>query len=376
MRYHLARMGQDDWLVTFPDTHAFGNAILNVTWSFLMARERGLTLCMQPLQPERFSALWRLRCQGVRSAEPTAACLGSVEAGADDAPDSRPQQPILGLNVRRLLVEAPLDVSLSEADEREVAPVAASLGLTSNSPIVALHVREAGYKPSQGVEDRGKDAVRNAALQSYIPAIDWLVSRGFLVARIGDASMTPMRRAGVVDLATRPERSLALELLAVKRSRFLIATDSGPYNLSFLLNVPSLLTNVTHFLGAYPLRAADRYMLRRAYDARDGHELTLAEMLTPHHLKFRFDSAHVRFDDNTADDIVAGVQEMVQNTAEDPTSEQLGIRAAISEFLASDYGRRKLKLGATGASEPYFVGLGRHTKTCAEHLLNPSWTPG
>lgn len=368
MQYQLGRAGDEQWLVTRPDTHSFGNAIVNVTWSFLMARERRLPLWMEPLEPERFGALWRLRCTGVRSVADRQPDVASWEPGL---------QPLMGLNVRRLLAEAPLEVRLSDADERAVAPIAASLGLAGDAPVVALHVRESGYKVAQGAEDRDKDIVRNASLDSYLPAVDWLVSRGYVVARIGDTSMTPLTRPGVVDLATSPERSLALDLFAVQRSAFFIASDSGPYNLSFLFDVPSLLTNVTHFLGAYPLRPADRYIVRHAYDANDGHELALNEMLTPHHLKFRFDTGHVRFGDNTEDEILAGTQEIAAalEHPSDATGAQRDVRNAIETFLASDYGRRKLKLAVTGASEAHYVGEGRATQACAERLAAGQRSP-
>lgn len=397
MRHRFARMGTRAWLATSPDTHAFGNAILNVTWSFYMARATGAVLCLEPTSSTHYPALWRVECQGVdsvRAGSAGAKHMGRVLTSLSwlpfpmdrlsrtmyvTGPTAPPPNtidpwlyyPSFGLNMRRLLAEEPLAVGLSEEDLREVQPQVQALGLSDGQPMVTIHVREGGSKTASGITDRAKDVVRNASLDSYLPAIDWLVSRGFLVVRIGDPSMRPLRRDGVVDLATFPARSLALDLFCVQRSAFFLATDSGPFNLALLCDVPCLATNVTHFLGAYPVRAKDRYLLRHTYDATDRHELTLAEMLTPHHLKYRFDPGHVVFQENTPEEITAATQEMVRQLERpsEPTLEQGAVREAIETFLASDFGQRKLKLAVSGTTEPYYLGLGLTTAQCASALM-------
>jgi putative glycosyltransferase (TIGR04372 family) len=278
-------------------------------------------------------------------------------------------RPSFGLNMRRLLAEEPLAVRLSDEDLREVQPQVQALGLSDGQPIVTLHVREAGYKASTGVEDRAKDTVRNARIESYLPAIDWLVSHGYTVVRIGDSSMAPLQRDGVIDLATLPSHSLGLDLYYVKRSAFFIATDSGPYNLSLLCDTPCLATNMTHVLGAYPLRARDRYVVRRVDDLSENRELTLNDMLTPQHLKFRWDSSKYRFHDNSPEDILDGVQEMVSVTRGpwQPSAVQRAFRDTIVSFLATDYGRRKLK---QPAGTPYFVGDGWATAASARAVCD------
>ena len=48
---------------------------------------------------------------------------------------------------------------------------------------------------------------------------------------------------GVIDVATAPWRTDRLELWAVLRSRFFIASDSGPYFLAHLAGIPCLAVN-------------------------------------------------------------------------------------------------------------------------------------
>ena len=282
MRHRFARIGPLAWLATSPDTStatgAFGNAVLNMAWSFYMARHTGAKLCVVPTDPSRYGALCRLRCRDVPMVAPEscpahmmAAVLRVARAtrsplrriglnpvsvdGPAEPPATGPRalyHPFFGLNFRRLFVEQPLQVTLGFEDAGDTEALAAALSLKGGRRIVTLHVRESGFKAAQGISDRDKDVVRNACVHSYAPAIDWLVERGFLVVRIGDSSMTPMSRPGVMDLATSPRRTLALELWCIQRSAFFIATDSGPYNLCLLFNVPCLATNMTHVIGGVP----------------------------------------------------------------------------------------------------------------------------
>jgi putative glycosyltransferase (TIGR04372 family) len=392
MRHRLARLGTRTWLATAPDTHSLGNAVLNVAWSFFMARHVRAPLCFEPLDRSRFPELWRLGCDGVEQVlaskntalghvfgaaawlAPVLGWTGVVTsadgpAGAgDDAGGASLRRMGFGLDFRRLFAEQPLDVRLHGDDEERVAVQAAALGLADDRPIVTLHVREDGYK---GAADREKDMVRSASLQTYLPALDWLVSRGYTVVRIGDPSMTPLQREGVVDLAAFPERSLGFDVHCIRRSAFFIATDSGPYNLSLLCNTPCLATNMTHVLGAYPTRARDRYIVRRVDDLVERRQLSLGEMLTPRHLKFRWDASKYRFHGNTPDDLLAGVQEMVQvvQGTWQPTSAQRAFRSAVSVFFESDYGRRKLKQASGSAAAPYFVGAGWASDASARAVL-------
>jgi putative glycosyltransferase (TIGR04372 family) len=394
MRHRLARLGGRRWLATAPDTHSLGNAVLNLAWSFLMARKVRATLCLEPLEPHRYPELWRLRCRGVdvvpmgsaaaRRALETAARLapilgwtGAVDSAVSgDAVPDGVRDPWrfrtgFGLDFRRLLAEARLEVALGPGDRARVEADAAALGLDGDRPLVTLHVREATSKADV---DRDKDVVRNASVAAYVPAIDWLVSEGYQVVRIGDPSMTPVRREGVVDLAHAPARSLGLDVFCVRRSAFFVATDSGPYNLALLCDTPCLGTNMTHLIGAYPLRERDRYIVRRVDDVAADRPLTLEGMLTPEHLKFRWDPQRYRFLDNAPSEILAGVQEMVAVTRGEtaPTAEQREFRGAVEAFLESDYGRRKSK---QPEGTPYFVGNGWATKDSAHTALAPGVRP-
>jgi len=198
-------------------------------------------------------------------------------------------------------------VRVFESERRALRARVVARGIDAERKLVTLHVREPAYKAALGIADRWKDHVRNARIDSYFEAIDWLVAQGYLVVRIGDPQMTPVRRAGVIDLATSEPRDAQLELWCVLHSRFFISTDCGPYNLAVLGNVPCLATNMSHVIGGYPLRRHDMYLLKRVVDVKTGRELDLSELLEPGRLKHRWDPEQFAFCDNTAAEILDGV---------------------------------------------------------------------
>lgn len=109
------------------------------------------------------------------------------------------------------------------------------LNLAEDDWYVVLHVRE------------GSDnSIRNADINTYYDAINSITSRGGWVFRIGDASMTPLRKnlQNVVDLPFSSILKPAfIDLYLLATARFVICTASGPSDFPFYFNIPRLITN-------------------------------------------------------------------------------------------------------------------------------------
>ena len=209
-----------------------------------------------------------------------------------------------GLTLEGVRVTMPDDLARRACAEADVA------GIPLNAPLVALHVREAGYGRYADAHSRALDDRRNASIASYEAAARRLTAAGYTVVRIGDGSMTPVAWRGVVDLATAPYRTDLLELWCVLRSRFFIASDSGPYFLTRLANLPCLAVNVLQ-IGYHIARAQDRFICKRARSRATGHVLSLDEMLSDGYMAHGLDPE--RFDqiDNTPDDLADAVTDML-----------------------------------------------------------------
>ncbi len=276
-----------------------------------------------------------------------------------------------GYNRRRLLAE-PVPTRLTGRAERRALELAAGVGLDPESRMVTVHVRERGYKLGAEMQDRRPDrwddSVRNARIETHFPAIDLLVEAGYTVVRIGDSTMTPVERHGVFDLATSPARDPLLELWCTFRSRFLLCAESGPLGTSYLTNTPLLTVNATDPIGTFPVRADGIYLLKTILDRRTGRRLTPSELVSEDRLGHLRNPERNRFVENTSDQILDAVREMLdlleRGTPESPAQARYRelVTAAAAASTHLDYVRKH------GPDRGY-LGTGRLARTLAETWL-------
>jgi putative glycosyltransferase (TIGR04372 family) len=205
--------------------------------------------------------------------------------------------------------EIPLRLSLPPERERDAIEQAARLGIGPADRLVTVHVRESGYRSTAGLRQRPLDLLRNARIETFLDAFDALVDRGYRVVRVGDPTMTPVTRRGVVDLATSPLRTEWLETWCIQRSAFLIGCDSGPSWLAFLLNVPVLTVNALHLRDIQ--RPCDRFICKLVREGSTGRLLSVSEMLTEDYLRQGLDTTRYEHLDNEPSDLRDAAIDMI-----------------------------------------------------------------
>ena len=217
---------------------------------------------------------------------------------------------------RRILRE-PVPVQLRPAAGEEAARQARACGIAPDARLVCIHAREGGYKRGDEIQDTKPEAgrndhTRNARIESYLHAVDYLVQRGYTVIRLGDPSMTPLRHPGVVDLATSPARTNLLEVYCLLRSDCMVAGESAYVNLIYLTNTPVLLVNVTEPISAYPIRAPGLFLHKTVVDKPTGRRLTSFDLLgLDYHRRLR-DTRRYLYADNSPEEILDATREMIE----------------------------------------------------------------
>ena len=217
---------------------------------------------------------------------------------------------------RRILRE-PVPVQLRPAAGEEAARQARACGIAPDARLVCIHAREGGYKRGDEIQDTKPEAgrndhTRNARIESYLHAVDYLVQRGYTVIRLGDPSMTPLRHPGVVDLATSPARTNLLEVYCLLRSDCMVAGESAYVNLIYLTNTPILLVNVTEPISAYPIRAPGLFLHKTVVDKPTGRRLTSFDLLgLDYHRRLR-DTRRYLYVDNSPEEILDATREMIE----------------------------------------------------------------
>ena len=193
--------------------------------------------------------------------------------------------------------------------ERAADAQARALGIPVDARIITVHVREHGFRRSAGLRQREWDTRRNARIETYVDAFRALVARGYTVVRLGDATMTPVEMAGVIDLTRVSGDRQWLETWCIMRSAFLIGCDSGPSWLAYLLGVPILTVNAIHFRDL--VRPCDRMICKLARERATGRVLTLPEMLAEEYMRHGLDTDRYEHLDNDPQDIADAVIDMI-----------------------------------------------------------------
>jgi putative glycosyltransferase (TIGR04372 family) len=235
-------------------------------------------------------------------------------------------QPIsAGPYFLRQAIREPVPVRLRAEVLERASRQATALGIYPDARIVTVHAREPGYKRGHEVHEKAHrspilrdDGTRNVRIETYLPAMDFLVSHGYTVVRLGDPTMHPIARAGVVDLALDPRRTPELDFFCLLKSEFLLAGESGPSVMTLLTNTPTLTMNATDPVSSFPIRRDWLFALKRVVDLKTDRVLTLQEMASPTSLEAVRDTNQFRFLSHTSQEVLEGVQEMIAFLAKPP----------------------------------------------------------
>jgi putative glycosyltransferase (TIGR04372 family) len=266
--------------------------------------------------------------------------------------------------MKRLAMRAPFDVRLSSPALARAQQAAAAIGVLPDARLVVMHARESGFKRGREVHDaqgkRRSDELRNADIQTYFEAADRLVQAGCTVVRVGDPSMAPIHRAGIIDVATHPRRVPELDLHLLLRSRFAVVGESGPGQVALLTNTPTLTVNATDPVSSFPIRTDGVYILKRVRDLATGRELSLREMLTDGYLRHLRDPGRFLYIDNSPEEIAESVEEIRAIADGHPAPEspaQMEFKRLV--LRAAEELRTKLRYIRKFGAHDGFIGDGR-----------------
>jgi putative glycosyltransferase (TIGR04372 family) len=216
--------------------------------------------------------------------------------------------------VERTRMREPIETFIHAGAASLAREHAARIGVTEGMKLVCVHARESGYKRGRETQDHPlkarHDSTRNARIETYFEAIDRLVARGYTVVRVGDPSMTPVRRPGVIDLATLADRPALAELYCMLHSDFIVCGESGPLSVAYLTNTPIVTVNGTDPIGGYPIRRDGLHILKGVFDRFSGRRLPLRELFEEEFLGNLRNTKRYVFVDNTPAEIAALIDEM------------------------------------------------------------------
>ena len=256
-------------------------------------------------------------------------------------------------------------LDFSDTRTRRADDALTKLGLEPEQPFVCLHVRDTAFKTTTNPQYNSLNGdYRNADLEDFTDAINSLVSRGYVVIRMGSivASDLPSGFNGVIDYAQSELRSDFMDAVLAARCTFWLGTPSGVNTLAIVNRRPMVHIDSIPLGLTITWRPNDLYIPKKLR-SQDGRLLSIWEVLQgdigwpqiidgrwSHTLKM-YECLNLTVVDNSPDEIRAVAEEMDDQLRGDidyRNERQDRIQAEIARLLEASrwHGKARARLGS------------------------------
>ncbi len=173
---------------------------------------------------------------------------------------------------------------------------------------VALHVRESKISDDQ--------SFRNVNPKNYLKSVKKIISKGGLVFRIGNKSMTPLPKLeGLIDYPFSNLNSEFMDIFLAATSKFVIGTSSGFWTAASFFKTPILITNYLPFMDYYSFNHNSIFLPKTVLNEKNqiisiGESYSIKKIGYTHTSK-QFLSKKLKVLENTEDEILVSVDEML-----------------------------------------------------------------
>ena len=167
----------------------------------------------------------------------------------------RPSSYTASRDVQGLYARHDVKIPFLPAESTEALTWLRSKGWKDGEPFVCLLVRDDEYLAQDQRHGNGNPRAyegwayhdyRNSDINTYVPAIEWLAAQGVWVIRMGKlmAKPLPLGMERVIDYAFEPSKSDLLDIWLFANCNGCITTGTGPDQISYMYNNPTLAINV------------------------------------------------------------------------------------------------------------------------------------
>ena len=186
-------------------------------------------------------------------------------------------------------------------------------GIPIDAAIVTINVREAGWFNEYRAADDSKDP-KNADIETYFPAISFIIDKGYYVVRLGDKNMRPLTNVSpqLIDAPFHPDYTDLADPYFIASSVFFIGTASGPFVLADSFGIPKIATNMPILETAWAWEN-DLYIFKKYYSKQLKRNLSFEEILllpVPFHTS-ELEKLNLELTNNTSEEILAATKEML-----------------------------------------------------------------
>ena len=190
-----------------------------------------------------------------------------------------------------------------------------------NDRIVSVFARDSDYK--NDVAKKESLDYRNSDINSFIPAIKYLVNKGYKVVRIGSYSKREIHYSNNLffDYTMSGKTNTLLDVFLLYISKLVIGTSSGGTDPAHLFNTPVLYIDYVPFLSIpFSNKYYDSYIPKKIVNSETGRVVKFSSIVDKIKPKkdvrwavdeeYLQDEFGLRFIDNTENEILEGVIEI------------------------------------------------------------------
>lgn len=191
-----------------------------------------------------------------------------------------------------------------------------SLGWREDEPFVCLLVRDSAYLDAEpglaGRENKWRyHDYRDASIENFISAAEWLAGQGVWVIRMGKTMATPMRSSNtkIIDYAFRDDRSDFLDVWLFANCSLCISTGTGPDLIAAIYRRPLVFIDYVPAVNAISWANALTAPKPLTWQASN-RRLTLGEMMSANFVRTQEYVDHgISVNESSGQEVLEVVQE-------------------------------------------------------------------
>lgn len=189
------------------------------------------------------------------------------------------------------------------------------MGIGPQDWFVCFHNRDSKYLSQMyAFRDWGYHDYRDCKIDNFIPAMEYIASRGGYAIRMGQHMNEKIEtnNKNIIDYASH-FRSDFMDIYLSSHCKFFVGCTAGLHLVPAVFDVPIIMTNATHIeLPAY--RKGDLFIPKKIWDKKKNRYLTLKEVFEKRignwMYSSQFTDAVLEVQENNPDEILAIVIEM------------------------------------------------------------------
>lgn len=217
------------------------------------------------------------------------------------------------------VADIPPQLSFTQKEEEMGQRLLEKLGIKRGIPFVCFHVRDKAYLDKmhsyRSRENWAYLDYRDCDLENYLPAVDYLVSLGLYVIRMGYVVEKELKcdNPRIIDYASHYRTDFG-DIYLCAKCKFFLSSDGGLSSIPWIFNVPVAYANGVPPLAAAGWLPGDVYITKRIWSRIKKRFLTFPEILQGGIDKWfqsqRYQQAQLEVVQNSADEILSLVKEM------------------------------------------------------------------